>query len=70
MKDIEILDKNIKFYYMKNEVILLHLNRIFNLAKIKLLNTNTILTVDFNALSYLPDMTKTISIGVLGGNVL
>lgn len=58
---------NEKMFFMDKEVIIIKIIREFSLAKIKYTNSNTIFVVDIHALNKEPDMTKTISIRVLGG---
>jgi hypothetical protein len=59
-----------KTFYMSKEVEIIKIYDVFHLAKIRLLYANFEIVVDLNALSATPDMTKTISLGLIGGNWL
>jgi hypothetical protein len=58
---------NEKMFFMNKEVIVVKIIKNFNLAKVKYTNSNNTFAVDVHALTKNPDMTKTISIKVLGG---
>jgi hypothetical protein len=58
-----------KTYYMSKEVAIVKIYESFHLAKIKFIITNLEIIVDFNALSATPDMTKSLSLGLIGGNL-
>lgn len=67
-KDEEITIGNERMFLMNKEVIILKIFKDFNLAKVKYLNSNILFSVDIHSLNKEPDMTSTISIGILGGN--
>lgn len=56
-----------KMFYMDKEVIIVKVIQDFSLAKIKYLNSDSVFVVDIHALKREPDITKTISIGIMGG---
>lgn len=58
---------NEKMFFMDKEVIIVKTIRSFSLAKVRYSSSNFVFVVDIHALKKEPDMTKTISIGVIGG---
>lgn len=68
---MERYDKTIvndeRMFLMDKEVIILKIFKEFNLAKVKYLNSDVLFSVDIHSLNKEPDMTSTISIGILGG---
>lgn len=68
---MEKYDKTIaeyeRVFLMDKEVIILKIFKEFNLAKVKYLNSDVLFSVDIHSLNKEPDMTSTISIGILGG---
>lgn len=64
---IELPAVDEKVFFMNKEVVIVKIFKNFNLAKVKFLDSSTIFSVDIHALSKEPDMTNTISIGILSG---
>lgn len=58
---------NGKLFFMNKEIKVVSIIKVFNLAKIEYLDSESPFIVDLNALSTKPDLTKTISLGILGG---
>lgn len=58
---------NERMFLMDKEVIILKIFKEFNLAKVKYSNSDVLFSVDIHSLNKEPDMTSTISIGILGG---
>lgn len=56
-----------KMFFMDKEVIVVSIIQNFSLAKVRYLSSNFVFVVDIHALNREPDMTKTISIGIMGG---
>ncbi len=56
-----------RMFFMNQEVIIVKIISTFNIAKVKYVNSSIIFSVDIHALNNKPDITKTISIGILGG---
>lgn len=64
-KDIPRISE--KTFFMDKEVAVVKIIQDFSLAKVRYLDSNFVFVVDIHALKREPDMTKTISIGVMGG---
>lgn len=67
MKNNIALKQKQQCYFANNQVEIIKIYNVVNLAKIKFLNTELYTTVDLNALTLSSDLTHRISFKILGG---